>query len=68
MVYSGIQQIMKKATIIERFCVALTSRFWAAELSNRIICISLVGCVEILLIVLFLLDAVVLNDEDVLLT
>lgn len=53
---------------MERFCVALTSRFCAAEFSNRSICVSLVGWLLMLLMVLFRLDGVTRIEDDVLLT
>ena len=40
-VYNGIQHSTKKHTIIERFCVALTSRFCACEFRSLSICDSL---------------------------
>lgn len=36
MVYKGIQQMMKNRTIIERFWVVLTSRFWTAPSTRSI--------------------------------
>lgn len=36
-VYSGIQHIMKNSTMIDRFCVAFTSRFLAAPSTRSMV-------------------------------
>jgi hypothetical protein len=59
--------MMKNSTIIERFFVALTSRFCAAEFSNRIMRVSF--CEDGDAAILLLLDDITrIDDEVVLLT
>lgn len=61
---------MKNKTIIERFCVAFTSRLRAAELNKRSICVS---CwifdddVDITFILLLLFGDTTRKDDDVVL-
>lgn len=66
-----IQQMMKNTTIMLKFCVALTSRFCAAEFSRRSIWVSLFAfavrvCGNVLL--LLLIEITRIDDEVVLLT
>lgn len=65
-----IQQMMKNNTMIDRFWVAFTSRFWA-EFSKRSIWVSLwvLGVrVPVRVLLLLLVDTTRIDDDVVLLT